>query len=285
MNIKVNKAKIKEMRKEKGWSQNQLAKQSGISLSTIERIEKKGSCRIESIKPIATVFEIDFKEFLEKENKDISSLIKIERENLTSVLPPLERYKELLTRPDEWFKDIHNVNYAYHKLFPEFRIEFSEPEDMYEPFCEFYPNNAGDMGTAYFKYNSNTLFEWKYVYCDGMRKMLPCPKIQYIKNELGENWFYYYDMSDINGTFLQFLTDNNFDLTSRGSGAPFLIFEDQEDLKLFTDYLINNAEVIRKTKADHVPDPKNYDRPINFEFLSKAKIIYNKMPSLKIYYI
>ena len=68
-------------------------------------------------------------------------------------LSPSERFKQLLKKPDEWFEDFGNIEYAYHKDFPEFRIEVTEPEEMWELFCEFYPNTKGYFGKAIFKYH------------------------------------------------------------------------------------------------------------------------------------
>jgi transcriptional regulator with XRE-family HTH domain len=50
---------IKEMRISKGWSQEQLAQFSGLSVRTIQRIERGHNAGLESLKCIAAVFEID----------------------------------------------------------------------------------------------------------------------------------------------------------------------------------------------------------------------------------
>ena len=36
------KEKVKELRKKKGWAQEDLAREIGVSLSTVQRWEKKG---------------------------------------------------------------------------------------------------------------------------------------------------------------------------------------------------------------------------------------------------
>lgn len=193
-------------------------------------------------------------------------------------LSPSERFKVLLSRPDEWFKDIGNVDYCYHKTFPEFRIELTEPRDMWEPFCEFYPNNKGYFGKAIFKYQLNTLFELVYIYCDEMRIVLANPKSKYVRINGEENWFYYYNLNDWDGIFLKFLTSTMFNFGSRGSGAPFLIFENENEIAEFKEYLENNPEEIESVQADYVPKPKNkeYNSVVSLEFLCKAKILYDK---------
>ena len=50
---------IKEIRISKGWSQEQLAQFSGLSVRTIQRIERGYNAGLESLKCIAAVFEVD----------------------------------------------------------------------------------------------------------------------------------------------------------------------------------------------------------------------------------
>ena len=50
---------IKKMRISKGWSQDQLAQFSGLSVRTIQRIERGHNAGLESLKCLAAVFETD----------------------------------------------------------------------------------------------------------------------------------------------------------------------------------------------------------------------------------
>lgn len=54
---KESKMIIREKRLEKGWSQSQLAEFCGLSLRTIQRIEKGTEPTTESLKALASVFE------------------------------------------------------------------------------------------------------------------------------------------------------------------------------------------------------------------------------------
>lgn len=51
---------IQKMRLQRGWSQQQLADASGLSVRTVQRIESGHAGSIESIKSIAAVFDVDF---------------------------------------------------------------------------------------------------------------------------------------------------------------------------------------------------------------------------------
>ena len=53
---------IQKLRLQRGWSQQQLADLSGLSVRTIQRLEQGHSASVESLKSLAAVFEIDFSE-------------------------------------------------------------------------------------------------------------------------------------------------------------------------------------------------------------------------------
>lgn len=57
--------RVQKLRLQKGWSQQQLADLSGLSVRTIQRIEQGHSASVESLKSLAAVFEIDFSELQE----------------------------------------------------------------------------------------------------------------------------------------------------------------------------------------------------------------------------
>lgn len=57
--MQINIELVKSHRNKRAWSQTQLADVSGLSLRTIQRIEKTGSASLESVKSIASVFEIE----------------------------------------------------------------------------------------------------------------------------------------------------------------------------------------------------------------------------------
>ena len=51
---------IQKLRLKRGWSQQQLADASGLSVRTIQRIETGHPASTESLKCLAAVFEVDF---------------------------------------------------------------------------------------------------------------------------------------------------------------------------------------------------------------------------------
>lgn len=51
---------VQKLRLKHGWSQQQLAEASGLSVRTIQRIEAGDPASTESLKSLAAVFEVDF---------------------------------------------------------------------------------------------------------------------------------------------------------------------------------------------------------------------------------
>jgi transcriptional regulator with XRE-family HTH domain len=64
---------IKKIRISKGWSQEQLSQFSGLSVRTIQRIERGHNAGLESLKCIAAAFDMDISR-LQKENEDEDEL-------------------------------------------------------------------------------------------------------------------------------------------------------------------------------------------------------------------
>jgi transcriptional regulator with XRE-family HTH domain len=51
---------VQKLRLQRGWSQEQLAELSGLSVRTIQRLERGQGASVETLKSVASVFEIDF---------------------------------------------------------------------------------------------------------------------------------------------------------------------------------------------------------------------------------
>ncbi len=50
---------IRKMRLDRGWSQETLAELTGLSVRTVQRIERGGTASLESLSALASVFEVD----------------------------------------------------------------------------------------------------------------------------------------------------------------------------------------------------------------------------------
>ena len=57
---------VKKLRTGKNWSQEQLATMAGLSLRTIQRVESGQSASLETLKSLASVFEVDISKLTEE---------------------------------------------------------------------------------------------------------------------------------------------------------------------------------------------------------------------------
>lgn len=59
MEMKINANKVISERKARAWSQQHLAEVSDVSLRTIQRVENNGTGSLETVKALASCFELD----------------------------------------------------------------------------------------------------------------------------------------------------------------------------------------------------------------------------------
>lgn len=91
---------VRKLRLKRAWSQEQLAQFSGLSIRTIQRIERGQKAGLESLKSLAAVFEVELDELLKE--MDMSNS---------------DTYNDEETRIIEHVQDIkgfysHLINYA-----------------------------------------------------------------------------------------------------------------------------------------------------------------------------
>ena len=71
MEMQLNVQKLKQLRESKAWSQSQLAEIAGISLRTVQRIEKSGVASPESVMGICSAYDIQTNDLIDNENPPI----------------------------------------------------------------------------------------------------------------------------------------------------------------------------------------------------------------------
>ncbi len=74
MDIKLRVNRIKTLRAEKMWSQEELARASGLGLRTIQRVEKEGKGSNETLKALASVFEVEAARLAIQDHEEVSSV-------------------------------------------------------------------------------------------------------------------------------------------------------------------------------------------------------------------
>ncbi|MEE4202410.1 MAG: helix-turn-helix transcriptional regulator [Halieaceae bacterium] len=66
----LKQERVKNQRLEKGWTQEQLAELAGISVRTVQRLEKTGVASMETTNALAAVFEVERVSLLAGEGDD-----------------------------------------------------------------------------------------------------------------------------------------------------------------------------------------------------------------------
>ncbi|MEW6997398.1 helix-turn-helix domain-containing protein [Colwelliaceae bacterium BS250] len=66
----ISNIQINNLRKDRGWSQEKLAAISGLSERTIQRVEKDGTCSLDTKMALATAFELSPTELLGGDEKE-----------------------------------------------------------------------------------------------------------------------------------------------------------------------------------------------------------------------
>lgn len=69
----LKQERVKNQRLEKGWTQEQLAELAGISVRTVQRLEKTGVASMETTNALAAVFEVERVSLLAGEGDDDAS--------------------------------------------------------------------------------------------------------------------------------------------------------------------------------------------------------------------
>ena len=73
--MKVKVDLVLKLRKEKAWSQDELAMASGLNLRTIQRIEKEATASLQSMKALASTFDLNVRDLEYEESEMINELL------------------------------------------------------------------------------------------------------------------------------------------------------------------------------------------------------------------
>ena len=87
--MNVNQDLIKQLRLDNGWTQQQLAEVSDLSLRTVQRIEKLGVASLESVNALCSVLGVDRDKLMAKLDSESLTYAKLKlpiRQKLTYLL-------------------------------------------------------------------------------------------------------------------------------------------------------------------------------------------------------
>ncbi|MDD1781146.1 2TM domain-containing protein [Enterovibrio sp. ZSDZ35] len=71
---------IRKLRLQRGWSQEQLSEMSGLSVRTIQRLERGDKAGLESLKSLAAVFEVQITDLQKTAEPDMTDEVKYTEE-------------------------------------------------------------------------------------------------------------------------------------------------------------------------------------------------------------
>jgi transcriptional regulator with XRE-family HTH domain len=89
---------IKKLRLQRAWSQEQLAECSGISVRTIQRLEKGGQMSLESRKAIAAAFDLDTSEFSKNDKQKTPEVLTHSEQTIHREVKNLKKFYKKLIR-------------------------------------------------------------------------------------------------------------------------------------------------------------------------------------------
>ena len=88
---------VQKLRLQRGWSQEQLAELSGLSVRTIQRMERGLPASNETLKSLASVFEIEFSTLQATQERSMTTY---SASNSTSTSPPLNSSNPIINQSD-----------------------------------------------------------------------------------------------------------------------------------------------------------------------------------------
>ena len=73
--MKVNVDLILRLRKDRAWSQEELALAAGLNLRTIQRIETEATASLQSMKALASAFEVNIRALEQEDSAMLNELV------------------------------------------------------------------------------------------------------------------------------------------------------------------------------------------------------------------
>jgi len=112
--MKINVDLLLQMRKEKAWTQDELATASGLNLRTVQRIENEAVASIQSMKALASAFNVNVRDLEYEDSEMINELLGEEVVITTSYIGALYSVKgKVVEIQSPWMKLIHKDKPIY----------------------------------------------------------------------------------------------------------------------------------------------------------------------------
>jgi transcriptional regulator with XRE-family HTH domain len=123
--MKINVDILLKLRKDKSWTQDEVAIASGLNIRTVQRIENEASASIQSIKALASAFDINVYDLKYKETSMLAELKgkKVSISSTGSSEFSVASKGVILEHNDSWLKLQTKKNIEFIRIEAIFRIE------------------------------------------------------------------------------------------------------------------------------------------------------------------
>jgi len=101
--------RVRELRLEKGWSQEQLATVSGLSVRTVQRIEQGGTAGLESQKCLAAAFETDIANLMREH-----TMAQTTNNNTVAGEPSIVAGQTNISKADEYVQNVKGLRLHFY---------------------------------------------------------------------------------------------------------------------------------------------------------------------------
>ncbi len=164
------------------------------------------------------------------------------KERFGLTLNPADKIKMILLDFENWELDIGNKNYAYYNPEPEYRIQFGEMMDGHEPYELLFINPSFHYGDVKFLYHSTIMHESQFIWLDGIKSITAAPKTNCIELKTQRIYYYYLDLSTIDGLLHLLLQKGQLNCISRGQDSNFTYFKNKQEKLEFVEYIQTNEK-------------------------------------------
>lgn len=137
--MKINRIRLRELRENRGWSQDQLAEFAALHARTIQRLERSGSASLETIKAIAATLEVDISQLASSEPQHPATFPAADRTLL------LGSYGPLLAALTDALKETHHWRQHFNDLFMFRNFFLRKPDPPLFAFLEQYAHLASTV--------------------------------------------------------------------------------------------------------------------------------------------
>lgn len=192
------------------------------------------------------------------------------------LLTPLEKCKMYLKDKDNWEQSEFYKEIKYYRPFPEYTIETNFEMETHRDGCEYYMlgqiNMHASWASVFIRYHQTALVQTLAISLDGGRCMAAMPDIGFIKFRNHDLIYGYMIKDSLISILDNFLCDSNRSdavLAHDIYMNNILVFESEEEKKIFEEYVQNNwdenyEKMIQDVRTPHLPeDDLNYDYMVN----------------------